>query len=141
MRISKLHPNLILLCIAGFLAGSTSVSAEDMERALLGAWATSASDCAKLFERRGDNWVFRKPVDEFSQAAIIEPGRILGPAETCEVKHITRANDVLSVTGVCTDSVTYMDQTAQITVKGKDEIVYSPTGDPALNTDLRRCSP
>ena len=80
MRISKLHPNLIVLCIAGFLAGgSTSVSARDMERALLGAWATSASDCAKLFERRRVDRVYRKPVDEFSQAAIIEPAEFSVP--------------------------------------------------------------
>ena len=57
------------------------------------------------------------------------------------MKHITRTNDVFSVTGVCADSMTYMDQTAQITVKGKNEIIYSPTGDPGIDTDLRRCSP
>jgi len=141
MRIWDRCANLTLLCVAGFLACTQSVSARDMERELLGAWATSASDCAKLFERQGDNWVYRKPIDEFAQAAIIETGRILAPSGACEVKDITRTNDVLFVTGVCNDSVSYMNRTAQITVKGKDEIVYSPTGDPALNTDLQRCSP
>jgi hypothetical protein len=112
-----------------------------MERELLGSWATSASACANLFERRGDNWVFRQPVDEFAQAAIIEPGRILAPTGSCEVKGITRTNDVLSVSGVCNDSMTYTNRTAQITIKGKDEIVYSPNGDPILNTNFQRCSP
>ena len=141
MRFWNGRTNLMLLAIVGFLASIRSVSARDMERELLGAWATSASDCAKTFERRGENWVFRQPIDEFAQAAIIESERIVAPTGTCEVKGVARTNDVLTVTGVCDDSVSYMNRTAQIIVKGKDEIVYSPTGDPALNTDFQRCLP
>ena len=111
-----------------------------MERKLIGAWATSASDCAALFERRADHWVFRQPVDRFAQAAIIEPGRILAPSNSCEVKDVTRAGDVISVSAVCSDSVSYMNQTARVTVKSDDAIIYSPNGDPALNTNLQRCA-
>jgi hypothetical protein len=141
MRIWDRCANLTLLCIVGCLACMSSVSAKDVERELLGAWATSSSDCAKLFERHGDRWAYRQPINEFAQAAIIETGRILAPASTCEVRGVTRKNGVLFVSGMCRDSMSYREQTAQITVKGNNEIVYSPTGDSALNTDFQRCSP
>jgi hypothetical protein len=131
----------MLLCTLGILSCMPSGSAREMERELLGAWATSASQCAQIFERQGGIWVYRPPIDEFAQAAIFKAGQILTPTLTCEVKDIARTNDVLSVTGMCKDSMSYTSQTARIMVKGKDEIVYSPTGDPALNTDLQRCSP
>jgi hypothetical protein len=141
MRIRDQRAILMLLCVTGVLSCMPSVSARDMERELLGAWATSASDCAKMFERQGGIWVYRRPIDEFAQAAILETGRILTPTVACEVKDITRTKDVLSVTGMCKDSMSYASQTARITIKGKDEIIYSPTGNPALNTDFQRCSP
>jgi hypothetical protein len=141
MRIRNQRAMLMLLSTMGVLSFMPPVSAREMERELLGAWATSASQCTQIFERQGGLWVYRRPIDEFAQAAIFEAGRILTPTLTCEVKDIARTKDVLSVTGMCKDSMSYTSQTARIMVKGKDEIVYSPTSDPALNTDFQRCSP
>src|SRR4051812_35777450 len=124
MRIRNRRATLVLLFLVGSLACMPSISAKDIERELLGAWATSASDCDKLFERHGNGWAYRHPINKFAQAAIIEAGRILAPTSTCEVRSITRKNSVLSVTGMCKDSMSYTKQTAQITVKGNDEIVY-----------------
>jgi len=37
---------------------------------LVGAWASSEADCTRLFQRRGKALAFRRPVDQFAQAAI-----------------------------------------------------------------------
>ena len=54
---------------------------------LVGAWAYSAEDCERLFERRGGGWAYRQPVDKFAQAAIVEsPKKILLPSATCQIE-------------------------------------------------------
>ena len=46
---------------------------------LVGAWASSAQDCNRLFQRKGRAIKYRQPIDQFAQAAIVEPQRIRTP--------------------------------------------------------------
>ena len=53
---------------------------------LVGTWAYSAEDCERLFQRRGDGWAYRQPVDKFAQAAIVESTKkILLPSAFCHL--------------------------------------------------------
>ena len=132
---------LMLLFGAVLSASGQSVTASEVKRDLVGAWATSASDCAKVFERRGNNWVYRQPIDRFTQAALIASRRIVSPTGDCRVTGVSRVNDVISVAGVCQTSVTFANQTAKIKIIGKDEIVYYPEGNSYLGTTLMKCAP
>ena len=49
------------------------------------------------------------------------------------------SNGVIKITADCNDSISYTTQTVEIKVKSTGEIVYSPTGDPALDTTLIKC--
>ena len=127
----------------GFIAlviGVSASSADSLDAGLVGAWTTSQADCAKLFVRRGRVLAFRLPIDRFAQAAIIEPQSIRAPASTCRVHGVSHANDVIKITAECNDTISYTTQTVQITVKSGSEIVYSPTGDPALDTTMVKCA-
>ena len=54
---------------------------------LVGAWAYSAEDCDKLFQRSGGGWAYRQPVDKFAQAAIVQSTKkILLPSATCQIE-------------------------------------------------------
>jgi hypothetical protein len=82
---------------------------------------------------------FRQPVDKFAQALIIAPQLIVTPSNTCRLRRMSDRNGVIKVDADCNDSVSYTTQTAQITIRSAGEIVYSPTGDPALATTFIRC--
>ncbi len=120
-------------------AGGAATLADSLDARLAGAWTTSQPDCPKLFVRRGGALAYRQPVDKFAQAAIIEPNVILLPASTCHVQRVSHANGVIKITADCNDSISYTTQALEIQVKSSGEIVYSPTGDPALDTTLIKC--
>jgi hypothetical protein len=106
---------------------------------LAGAWSPSAADCNKLFQRRGSTVAYRQPVDQFAQAAIIESQRIRLPTGICRLERASHEGGALEVTGACQDSISYTSQTAYIKVRSKNEIVFNPNGDPALDTSMTRC--
>ena len=125
--------------LLGLVAGGSVCLADSIDARLLGAWTISQTDCSKLFVRSGGGFAYRQPVDKFAQAAIIGPREIRLPASTCQVQHVTHEKGVLKLNVLCNDFVSYTTQNVQIRVTSGDEIVYSPTGDPALDTTLIRC--
>ena len=106
---------------------------------LAGAWTQSAADCKKLFQRRGGALTFRQPVDQFAQAAIIESQRIRLPTGVCRLERASRKGGALEVSGDCQDSISYTSRTAYVKLRSKNEIVFNPSGDSALDTSMTRC--
>ena len=106
---------------------------------LAGAWTQSAADCKKLFQRRGGALTFRQPVDQFAQAVIIESQRIRLPTGVCRLERASRKGGALEVSGDCQDSISYTSRTAYVKLRSKNEIVFNPSGDSALDTSMTRC--
>ena len=127
------------ISVLALIAGGTVCFADAIDSRLVGAWAPSASDCARLFQRRGGVLSYRQPVDKFAQAALIEPQHILGPASTCRVRNVARSRDDFSVSVECDDSISFSSQTVHIKMNSGTEIAYSPSIDQALNTTLIKC--
>lgn len=138
MRVGLLAVGCALGALA-LIGGASQSSAQTLDPGLTGAWTANAPDCKRLFERRGGGLAFKAPVDKFAQAAIIEPSRILLPASTCRVQTTSRSKDGVKVTAECNDGISYTNQTMQIQTNSVGGIVYSPTGDPALNTTFVKC--
>ena len=109
---------------------------------LVGAWAYSAADCERLFQRRGGGWAYRQPVDKFAQAAIVEsPKKILLPSATCRIEGASLAEGMLKVSADCEDSISYTSRSVMIALRSTTELVYSASGDAALATTLKKCAP
>jgi HlyD family secretion protein len=106
---------------------------------LEGAWTQSAANCSKLFQRRGSALIFRQPVDQFAQAAIIESQRIRLPTGLCRLERVSQQGRALKLSGECQDSISYTAQTAYVKLKSENQIVFSSNGDPALDTSMTRC--
>jgi hypothetical protein len=70
----------------------------------------------------------------------MEPQQIRAPAGVCRVQRVSHANGVAKLTTQCSDSISYVEQTAEIKFMPGGEISYSPTGDPSLNTTLIKCA-
>jgi hypothetical protein len=126
--------------LLGLLVAGSGSSADSIDARLLGAWTTSQADCSKLFVRSGGGLAYRQPVDKFAQAAIIGPQMIRLPASTCRVERVSHEKGVIKIGAECNDTISYANQSVQIRITSGGEIVYSPTGDPALDTTLLKCA-
>ena len=93
----------------------------------------------KIFVKSGAGFAYRRPIDKFAQAAIIGPQEIRLPASTCRVQRVSHEKDVIKITADCNDSISYTTQNVRIRVTSGGEIVYSPTGDPTLDTTFVKC--
>ncbi len=113
--------------------------AEGLSPGLNGAWATSDADCQKIFTRGGGGYAFRQPVDKFAQAAIISPGTVVLPSQTCHVTHAATTNGVTALSFDCRDSISYTSQSVDIEVKTPGQLIYRPNGDKTLDTTLVKC--
>jgi len=58
----------------------------------------------------------------------------------CRLERASHEGGALKVSGECQDSISYMPQTAYVKLRSKDEIVFNPNGDPALDTSMMRCA-
>jgi HlyD family secretion protein len=117
---------------------SSEVAPESVAQ-LTGAWAYSRAACDKLFQRRGKTLMFRQPVDQFAQAAIVESQRIRLPSATCQLERASHEGGALKLSADCQDAISYTSRTVFVKLKSDNEVSYSPTGDPALATALMRC--
>jgi hypothetical protein len=128
------------LGLLALIGGGSVGLADSLDARLAGAWAPSAADCAKLFQRRGGALTFRQPIDKFAQAEIIGPQTILAPSSSCRVQSVSRENGAIKVNAACNDSISFRQDSVWIKVQPSGEIVYSPTGNPALGTTLIKCA-
>jgi hypothetical protein len=106
---------------------------------LVGAWAPSVKDCNRLFQRKGRALTYRQPIDQFAQAAIVEPQRIRLPSATCQLDSAASDGGSLKLIAECADIISFTSRTVYVKLRSNDELVYSPTGDPVLATNLRKC--
>jgi biotin carboxyl carrier protein len=106
---------------------------------LVGAWAPSVQDCNRVFQRKGRALTYRQPIDQFAQAAIVEPQRIRLPSATCQLESAASDGGSLKLIAECADIISYTSRTVYVKLRSNDELVYSPTGDPVLATNLRKC--
>jgi hypothetical protein len=128
------------ISVLALIAGGTVCFPDAIDSRLVGAWAASPSDCARLFQRSGGVLSYRQPLDKFAQGAIVERQHILGPVSTCRVRDVARARDDFSVSVECEDSISFSSQTMHIKMNSGTEIVYSASLDQTLKTTLIKCS-
>ena len=74
-----------------------------------------------------------------SKAVIVDPQRIRLPSETCELDSAMRDGGSLKLIAECANVNTYTSRTVYVKLRSNGELVYSPTGDPVLATNLMRC--
>lgn len=117
----------------------TAEFAPDSVAQLVGAWAPSAQDCNRLFQRKGRALTYRQPVDQFAQAAIVERQRIRLPSATCQLDSAITDGGSLKLIAECADNISYTSRTVYVKLRSNDELVYSPTGDPVLAARLIKC--
>jgi hypothetical protein len=121
------------------LLGCGPAGAAATDSRLTGAWATSKADCQKLFVRQRGEFAYRRPVDQFAQAAIITPGAVILPNQACQVTTVSHDKGLTTLALQCRDSISYTAQSVEVELKSNTELVYRPNGDKTLDTTLIKC--
>lgn len=127
------------LAFGALLLCCSPAGAVELDSRLSGAWATSQADCQKLFTRQGGGLAYRQPIDQFAQAAIITPGTVILPNQTCQVTRAAHDNGLTKLDFTCRDTISYTSQSVEIEVRSATEMVYRPNGDKTLDTTLVKC--
>ena len=127
------------ICLFATIVSQTPGVAASVDSRLIGAWAASASDCPKIFQQSGGAVSYRQPVDKFAQAFIIDGENIRSPTGACRILKISQDKDGTALALDCHDSISYLSQTVHVKIRGNGEIIYSPTGDPSLDTTYLKC--
>ena len=132
---------VVLGLVSGFAAAALTSAgfADTIDPRLIGGWTASAADCQKFFERRDGALTYRQPVDQFAQAFIIEPGQIRSPTGACRVVSVGHDKNGMAVSLDCHDAISFQSQTVHFKIRNGAEILYSPTGDPSLDTTYQKC--
>ena len=107
---------------------------------LVGAWAPSAADCERLVHRHAKALAFRQPADQFAPAASVDAHRIRLPSSACQLESASREEGALNLSADCADSISYTSRIVCFQLRSNTERLYSPTGDPALATNIVECS-
>jgi hypothetical protein len=124
---------------AALLTGEGVCRADALDPALIGVWAPSGPDCARVFERRGAALAFRRPIDNVTPATIIRPEEIVLASGACRVQGVSHVSGAFTVKADCNDAASSAAQTLQIRLRSAGEILFNPTGDPARDARLIKC--
>ena len=124
---------------AALFNGGEVCLADFFDRALIGAWAPSGPDCARVFERQGAILSFRRPTDSVTLAIIVRPEEIVFTTGACRVQDVSRTSDASMVNADCDEAAGSAAQTVQIRLKSANEIFVNRTGDSARDVRLIKC--
>jgi hypothetical protein len=100
-------PSTMFLLSPMLITSAFPCWAESLDHRLIGAWLTSASDCAKVFEKRGGRINFRQPIDQFATAFIIGPKEVIASGGHCRIDKVSHATNVTTLSLDCNNTVGY----------------------------------
>jgi hypothetical protein len=86
---------------AGWLAFAAPAYAIDLN----GPWATDASVCNRVFEKKGGTISFARDSDQFGGGFIVEGNKIRGQLQTCTVKARKEDGKVIHFIAACADDI------------------------------------
>jgi hypothetical protein len=130
----------VLLSI--LITSITSDVAEALDQRLIGAWASSASDCKELFEGRAGRLSFRRPINNFTSAFIVGVREVVAVNQTCTINGVSSTADYLKLKLECRDSISYIPIDARVKILSDARISWGDAAsDPSIDAQFERCSP
>jgi hypothetical protein len=132
-------PSMVFLSSSMLIASLFPCLGEWLDHRLIGAWVTSASDCAEVFEKRGGRVNFRQPVDQFKSAVLIGPRVIDASGGRCRIERESHAANVTTLSLECINTVGYGRRTSRITVLSDIKIQYEASVDSPRDVTYEKC--
>jgi hypothetical protein len=119
-----------------------SAIAEQLDQRLIGAWATSASDCKDVFETQNGRLDFRRPVNTFISAFIVGEREVRGVSQSCRIEGTSSMKGYLRVKLECHDAIGFLPTDARVKIISDTQISYGDAAsDPTVDAKYVRCLP
>ena len=131
---------LVILLMALFPV--QSAIAEQLDQRLIGAWATSASDCKDVFESKNGKVDFRQPVNTFISAFIVGEREVRGVSQSCRIEGASPMKGYLRIKLECRNSIGFLPTDARVKIMSDAQISYGDVAsDPTVDATYVRCVP
>lgn len=127
------------LYASGVLAFAIFHGATASAAGVEGLWASEASICSKIFERKGGHASFTKDSDSYGSGMIIEGGRIVGKMGTCVIVGTRREGNLHRLQSRCTTDISQEDLQVSLRLVNADKIVRIFPDIPEMETEYVRC--
>jgi hypothetical protein len=129
---------LTILLIASSLA--QSAIAEQLDQRLIGAWATSVSDCKDVFEAKNGRLDFRRPVNSFISAFIVGEREVRGVSQSCNIEGVSPMKAYLRIKLDCQNAIGFLPTDARVKIISDTQISYGDVAsDPTVDAQYVRC--
>jgi hypothetical protein len=111
-----------------------------LDQRLIGAWATSASDCKEIFEASAGKLTFRRPINKFTSAFIVDPRNVSGVNQTCSIGQVSSKGGYLNIRLECRDAISFIPMDARVKILSDTEISWGDAAsDPTIDAKYERC--
>ena len=129
-------------CLLGapLLAGITLLAVQAHAFELNGAWASNATQCDKMFIKKGKKVSFEPLSDLYGSGFIIEGNRIRGKAASCTIKRGRRMRDSLRLSASCATSITVADIEFNLKIIDDNTVVRVYAEGAGMQVDFSRCA-
>jgi hypothetical protein len=116
--------------------------AGQLDQRLIGAWATSASDCKDVFESKNGKVDFRQPVNSFTSAFIVGEREVRGVSQSCRIEGASPMKGYLRIKLECHNSIGFLPTDARVKIMSDSQISYGDVAsDPTVDATYVRCVP
>jgi hypothetical protein len=122
------------------LAATVSLSASGSAADLNGAWASDASVCGKVFEKKGSAVSFRPDAELYGGGLLVQGNHATGTFQKCTVKSMKNEGDNIHLIAACSTGVMVEELRFTVKVVGDNKITLSSSGSVNTETAYIRCS-
>ncbi|WP_398468261.1 hypothetical protein [Tardiphaga sp.] len=133
------HQGMMVVAAVALLAVTLSSNAGAVE--LNGAWATSADQCSKVFNRRGrDKQIgFSNFSGVYGGGFIVEPSRLRGKHEICKITSKKESDRTINLVAACASSIMLSHVQFILNVIDDNTISREFPGMPEMKVEYYRC--
>ena len=130
-----------VFCWLVLVPGCCAALAMDARAAdITGAWASDASNCNKIFVKRGNSVFLAEEADLYGSGFVVEGRKIRGRAATCDIKTMKEDGSTVHLLAACATDI--MLSNVQFTLKAidQDRLMRLFPGMPEIQMPYERCT-
>lgn len=124
---------------AGCFLASVFFGASANAAGVQGLWASEASICNKIFERKGASASFTKNSDSFGSGLIIEGDRLIGKMGRCVVRSTKTEGNLFHLFAACSTDISQENLQVSLRLVSADKMIRIFPDIPEMETPYVRC--
>ncbi len=107
---------------------------------ITGAWASDASNCNKIFVKRGNSVSLAEAADLYGSGFVVEGRKIRGRAATCDIKTMKEDGSTVHLLAACATDIMLSNVQFTLKVIDQDRLMRLFPGMPEIQMRYERCT-